>query len=238
MTRTFQSIWTFAMKQGYVERDIVKGVEMPKKKPAVKPFFGPGEIERVIAVATPRWKTPIILGAESGLRRGEIFGLRCADVDFEAGVIHVRNARSMEKDSSPKSGKERSTPISRAVLAMLKEHLNGRTEGYVFQSPVRPYHDPKTGITRQVGGRAVGLNEASLSFDKLLVKAGLKKPGLSWHALRRARATSLLQAGCSMAHLRSWLGWSDDEVAFGYVNVSEAAYAAQMVEKASTLLTL
>jgi hypothetical protein len=39
-----------------------------------------------------------------------------------------------------------------------------------------------------------------------------------------------------MAHLRSWLGWSDDLTAEGYINVSEATYAAAMVEKASTLL--
>jgi integrase len=233
---TFQSVWSFAKKQGFVERDIVQGVEMPRQLPPKKSFFAPGEIQTLISVASPRWKTPIILGAESGMRRGEIFGLRIRDIDFKSGVIHVRNARALGKDGSPKSGKERTTPVSKAELEMLREHLGTRREGYVFLTPLRTFRNRKTGISRPVGGGPVGLSEASLSFDIILKKAGLKRPGLSWHALRRARATALLQAGCSMAHLRSWLGWSDDLTAEGYINVSEATYAAAMVEKASTLL--
>src|SRR5690606_13618450 len=41
----------------------------------------------------------------SGLRRGEIFGLKWADVDFEARTLHVRREMVMMKDKA--TGKRR-----------------------------------------------------------------------------------------------------------------------------------
>ena len=46
---------------------------------------------------------PILLAATTGLRRGEVFGLRWRDVDFDARLIHVRQANNDGTLDSPKT---------------------------------------------------------------------------------------------------------------------------------------
>jgi integrase len=43
----------------------------------------------------------------TGLRRGELLGLRWEDVDFEKRRLHVRRAYVKGSPTSPKSGRER-----------------------------------------------------------------------------------------------------------------------------------
>src|SRR5205823_6389579 len=46
-------------------------------------------VRAVLAAASQQGHLPILLAATAGLRRGEIFALRWADIDFEARTIHV-----------------------------------------------------------------------------------------------------------------------------------------------------
>jgi len=223
MCATFQSVWTFARKQQYVERDICAGVEFPKTPKPHRAFFKPGEVEQIIANTPAKHRPMMILAAESGIRRGELMGLRVEDIMWKECKLRIRNNRSMDQDTDPKSGQERRMPVSQAVIGLLRRFIGTRSSGYVFLSE---------------NGTPIGLRNASRLLDGVLEASGVKRHGLGWHSFRRYRATQLAKAGVPEAHRLQWMGHADVDVDNGYVDTDEEAFQRQMVEKAGTDLSL
>jgi integrase len=222
MMATFQSVWAFGRRQGYVVKDICAGVEFPKRPKPEKAFFKPGEVEKIIKATPDKYKVLVILAAESGLRRGELIGLRVQDIMFKECKLRVRNNRSLDQDTDPKSGHERQMPIPKAVADLLRTFLGERKEGYVFQTK---------------NGTAMGLRNANRLLDRVLEQSGIKRHGLGWHSFRRYRATELAKAGVPEAHRLQWMGHADVDVDNSYVDTDEEAFQQQMVEKASSNLS-
>lgn len=73
-----------------------------------------------------KWRAMIRLAIDSGLRRGELVGLRWEDIDFKTGEITVcHNAQYTNGKgtyiTSPKNGKVRSFPLNPPALAIMQE---------------------------------------------------------------------------------------------------------------------
>jgi integrase len=51
----------------------------------------------LIAAARPRYRAVIAAAVFTGLRQGELLGLRWMDIDFEAGLVHVRGQLDRSK---------------------------------------------------------------------------------------------------------------------------------------------
>jgi len=84
----------------------------------------------------------------AGLRRAELRGLEWADVDLDAGVIHVRRSiDALGEVIRPKSkAGERTVPIPRLLRGhLLEQKLRNRTAGYVFGRDDRPMPIPRPG---------------------------------------------------------------------------------------------
>ena len=75
-----------------------------------------GTASLVQAAAGTRLYLPILLAATTGLRRGEILGLRWEDVDFENTSIAVR--QSLEQTASGLGFKPPKTVKGRRVVAL------------------------------------------------------------------------------------------------------------------------
>ena len=73
--------------------------------------------------------------AGTGLRCGEVFGLHVEDLDLPSCRIFVRRSiwRGQEVTVKTKSGNS-TVDIEPALAEMLREHLNGRITGRVFQT--------------------------------------------------------------------------------------------------------
>lgn len=102
--------------------------------------------ERVAAVqaALPeQYRVLVDIGAGAGLRQGEALGLSEDDVDFEAGVIHVRRqVRSVGGKlafSLPKGNKTRVVPMSDFLAARIREHL----AAFPPTAVTLPWKDPR-----------------------------------------------------------------------------------------------
>src|ERR1700752_1856843 len=61
----------------------------------------------------------VLIALHTGMRRGEICGLQWFDLNFERGLIHVRNT---------KNGKDRLIPMNATVRALLEERRTHRAE--------------------------------------------------------------------------------------------------------------
>jgi integrase len=88
-------------------------------------------------------------------------------------------------------------------MEMLKQHLNGRTHGLVFQSK------RKTPLVN-----CVVLNK---HLHPLLRKLGLVRGGM--HGYRHHRVSTLVMAGTPMAVIKKWIGHGSEEMVNRYTHL-------------------
>jgi integrase len=88
-----------------------------------------------------QYKPLFRLDAYSGLRSGEISGLRVEDIDFVGGVVHLEWSSYKGVEVPTKGKKRRDVDIDSITIGMLLEYLGDRTADRIFQSrdgaPVR-----------------------------------------------------------------------------------------------------
>ena len=121
---------------------------------------------------------------ESMVRVSELVSLEVQDVSFEKAVILVRFA---------KGGKQRVVPISHALAADLKEHVQNRSQGPLFLSSWG--HEYSTRYIQKI-------------CKEVSEYCGFVPP-VTPHIFRHSHATYLLNAGVDIAHLQMLLGHSD-----------------------------
>lgn len=130
----------------------------------------------------------------TGMRRGEIFNLKWFDVDFNRGLIQIRES---------KSGKKRVVPIN-VTIKMLLDDLKPKSE-YVFPSP-------------KTGGK---LDNIKRSFRRAVTEAGIED--FRFHDLRHTAATRMADAGADTFTLMKILGHSDIRMTARYAHATDAA---------------
>ena len=79
-----------------------------------------------IGLVSTRRSPALAVLFSTGLRRGELLGLRWADVAFERGRIHVRRALVRGQMTGPKSGRGRSVAMPVGLASMLVDLLGQR----------------------------------------------------------------------------------------------------------------
>jgi integrase/recombinase XerD len=129
----------------------------------------------------------------TGMRSGEVGRLDRADVDLEARVLIVREA---------KWSKDRVVPISEVAHAFLSRYLaaRGDTPGMVFRG--QKGRLGRSGIVKR--------------FRFHLEQAGLEGRGLTVHSIRHATATHLLAHGADLRYVQELLGHESIETTVGY----------------------
>jgi integrase len=93
-TQALRQVLNRAVAWGLLDFNPAKrGVPNPQRRPKEKrPFESWAQIEAVAAQLGPVYGPMVILGAATGLRPSELFGLEQHDVDREAGVCTSRSA--------------------------------------------------------------------------------------------------------------------------------------------------
>jgi len=119
-----------ALKEELIYRDPTLAVSLPKKKKKeVVPLTDEQWTSLLETAATPTfifWYPALLLEWGTGIRRGELVGLRWSDIDFKRQTIFIGRAAITTRDgpkiSEPKSQKSRRTiPIPPTVAAELKK---------------------------------------------------------------------------------------------------------------------
>src|SRR5262249_354670 len=82
----------------------------------------PTEVEALARAASSDLDAALFrVAAFTGLRMGELRGLRWGDVDFGRRLIHVRRSVTRTTVGAPKSGRVRSVPMSDQVVRTLDD---------------------------------------------------------------------------------------------------------------------
>ena len=134
------------------------------------------------------------LDLATGLRRGELLGLKWEDVDLAHGVIHVRRQVYRidgEVKEVPLKTKNayRNISISKDAVKMLQEMEKHRIREYVFPSP---------------SGGPISPDSVLNMLHRVLKRAGL--PSMRFHDLRHSFATLALQNGVDIKTVSGMLG--------------------------------
>lgn len=137
--KNIRSVFQFILKDAYQDElidknpfDLVKPPKVIKKE--VVPF-SLHEIEILIQNAEGWFKHYLTIAFFTGLRTGEMIGLKWCDIDFEKDIIKVQRAISKGVIGSPKTeSSKREVFISRPVKEALKEQflLTGLRNDFVF----------------------------------------------------------------------------------------------------------
>src|SRR6266542_4288092 len=87
-------VFTFALRRGYVTTHPFQRLERDERPHPLRSdqrVLTRTELARLFAACPRRYRPLLITGAYTGMRLSEVLGLSWEDVDFAAGVIHVRH---------------------------------------------------------------------------------------------------------------------------------------------------
>lgn len=173
-----------ALVRGEVNRNPTVGVIKPAVRSKARVVTPPAEIEARLAALGGEDRVLWATAFYSGLRRGELIGLRPEEVELASGVIHVRRGWDMsEGEIAPKSRQaRRDVPVPAALRDHLDQHLLtvGDRER-LFQSP---YWVAKA--SERAGERwaatdltRVTLHDSRHTYASLMIAAGVNAKALS-----------------------------------------------------------
>jgi integrase len=201
-----------AVRWGRLNRNIADLADGPERKAAEVATWTAVDLRRFIEhVSTDRLRALYVLAATTGMRRGELLGLRWQDVDLDVGVLKVRHTVVLLNGridfSEPKTERgRRLLPLDAVSAAALLAYRRQQEAEHEEWGGL--WNDTGLVFTRE-NGNPIDPNWLSKRFNRLVRDAGL--PVIRFHALRHTWATLSLQAGVEL--------WAVADLA-GHSNVS------------------
>lgn len=175
----------------YDGRNPIGQVKLPQPNNKRERFLTPEEarvlFEELGRVSTD-WRDIALFSLHTGLRAGEIFGLKWADVDLEQGVISILDS---------KAGKAQKAFMTATIKEMLTERMVGRQDS------------PSDLVFRSRKG--VRIREVSDTFSRVVEKLGLndgiqdRRQRVCFHTLRHTFASWLALSGKSILLIKELL---------------------------------
>ena len=146
----------------------------------------------------------------TGLRLGEVAGLRWIDVDLDAGTVNVRQQlrpknKKMQRFTLPKYKKTRLIHVPPQVVAILKDQRKRQAEQRLAAGKNWIEDDLSAGLVfRQRRGQVHGGHTISRAVTAAGVAIGI--PELHPHDLRHSYAVAALRAGADVKTVQHNLG--------------------------------
>ena len=217
----------------FVAINPVSEVHKRKVPRAVPDYLKLDEVPRVVEVVPSHWRPVFVAALYSGMRKGEIFGLRKSDVDLVSRLLTV--ARSYDRETT-KGGHGDVIPIAEELVPHLAAAMAASPSELVFPRPDgRMQHEHVqleqvlrsalrragivTGYRHSCRRKGCGYKEAAQDgtlrrcpkCNMKLWPHGLVRP-LRFHHLRHSTASLLMMAGANPAAVQRILRHSDPRI--------------------------
>ncbi len=198
--RTLSKALREAVGWGYVARNVCDSVTPPKPKTKEFTPLSPDQVGILLAATDNlRDRALILMAVTTGMRQGELLGLRWGDIDLKEKVVRVRRSLSITTEGvsfvPPKSAKgKRSIGLTTSTVTVLEAHRGEEDddEALVFGTRCGTPWAPQNLVRR--------------SFKPLLKRAGL--PDIRFHDLRHTCATLLFSRNVHPKVVQEMLGHS------------------------------
>lgn len=205
---TLRTILRAAVKDRIIAAVPINNDDIPKGEEIASPemkFWSPQELSDFLAsVDDLAWRTVFAVAGSTGMRRGEVAGLRRKDLDLDGAKLHVRSNRVTVRyevvTTTPKTKKSRRTiALGPNVVAMLREYLATRPA----MLPDALVFDVHPDSISQTFDRAIRrANTARAAEERALL------PALRFHDLRHTHVAHLIARNMHPAKISARLGHS------------------------------
>ena len=187
-----------AVDAGLLPASPATGVPLPRVERQEMRFLSPPEVARLAHAIDPRYSAAVLVAAYSGLRAGELFGLRARRVDLLRRRLDVAEivveVRGQLTFGPPKTrAGRRSVPLPRFVTEGLARHLSQLAlspDDHVFPAPA---------------GGPVRLGQWRRRFWQPAVRGAALEP-LRIHDLRHTAVTLWIAAGATPTEIAARAG--------------------------------
>ena len=207
--RLLNKVFAQALKWQLLARNPLQAVEPPRPQRQEMRALDEEETASLLSlVAESRLYIPVMLAVTTGLRRGEILGLRWRNVDLTSGTITVVQSLEQTKEGlrfkSPKTHRSRrSIAIPAITVEALRSYRVKQAEERLALGPA--YDDNDLACPRP-GGGPWPPDEFSTSFSAFVRRSGVRR--FRFHDLRHSHATHLLRVGVHPKVVSERLGHS------------------------------
>ena len=188
-----------AVKERLISKNPTKGTTIPKKSRGELQVLNKEQLDRFLAEVDKDeiWRDFFYTELTTGLRRGEICGLKWCDFDEKHGTLSICRNATAKKGGGVSIGETKTDTGNRLIylpestVKMLKKRKKHALTEWIFPNPYRP-EDPLLP------------NSAYQKLKKILKKAEL--PNIRFHDLRHTFATHALTSGVDAKTLSKILG--------------------------------
>jgi integrase/recombinase XerD len=210
---TLSSLFAFAERSGWLAQNPVTHFDkrsLPEALPRTR-FLTQAEYRRLLASAEPHLRPLIEMAVETGMRMGELFGLRWEQVHLERREVRL---------VVTKSNRPRVIPLSDRAVAILVASPRIAESPYVFTNP-------------HTGKRYRKLWQ---SFRNACSRAGITD--FRWHDLRHTFASWHVQSGTDLYRVSRMLGHSTLQMSARYAHLATEHLHQAVRDMATSMATV
>ena len=188
------SVYNLAMEQKLVTRNPIQGCALPKVEHKEMKTLTADQLSAFFQEVKDSGVYELYyLDLATGLRRGELLGLKWTDIDLDRGVLKIRRAISRQNGKvveAPLKTKNAYRTLSADAISVLKmQKCKVGNSEWVFPSPT---------------GGPMSPDSVLHMLQRVLKRAGL--PRIRFHDLRHTFATLPLKSGVDVRTLSETLG--------------------------------
>ena len=210
-----------AVEEGLITRNPSIGCKLPPKKNGEMKVLTQTEIVRLLNQAYDEgYYEMFLLELTTGMRRGEILGLKWRDLNLETGELNIKRQLTTKGISVPKTKSSiRTVLLPPDMLELLRDMKKMAKYDWIFPSPVKE-GEPRnpTAITKR--------------FRIMLERAHCKH--VRFHDLRHTFATMALENGMDVKTLSAMIGHVSSETTlniYSHVTDTMRAQAAVKIDR-------
>jgi integrase len=209
--RLLKTVLNTAVDDELIRRNPCRIKAAGSERSPERPVVTVPEVYAVADSIRPWFRAMVLLAAFTGLRWGELIGLRRHDLDLDGQVVHVRRAvvdvGGQLVEGTPKTAAgRRDVAIPAAILPDLRAHLDRWSES---GRSGRVFVGPKGAVPRRPNFQPV--------WRDAIERAGL--PGLHFHDLRHS-GNAFAARSANLRDLMSRMGHASTRAALIYQHTS------------------
>ena len=226
---TLHSVCDLAVRRRWCSSNPCRFVDAPAQQqdPDIR-YLTRADLERLLSDGVPddEWGSLepalYLTAAMTGLRQGELIGLRWRDIDWLGQRIRVRQSYVRGEFKSPKSRRGvRAVPLAIRVASELERH--SQRSAFTNDDDL-VFGNPSTGAP-------LDRSKVRKRFVAACRRAGVRE--VRFHDLRHTFGTHVAASGkTSMRTLQEWIGHRDSKTTLIYADYLPDPHEADVVERA------
>lgn len=209
--RVLSAVFFRAVKWGYIPENPAARADLPSLAGRHASYLDDADARRLLELLQNepiKWRAVVSFDLMSGLRRGELLGLRWDDVDLDGQQLFVRQtwnyiqARGCYADTPKNRSSERPLRISRTAVCILLEYKAWQDQQRSLMGDAWMDRDGR--IFTRDDGQPMFPDSITQWFHKFVQRHGL--PDVHIHSLRHTYASLMIADGTPLVVVSHNLG--------------------------------